>query len=613
MTIFEPGVFPTKPNLVRFQAKSPPDFRSWESCWMTMTQVGGFPRGSLPLHAGAAPYPLRFTHVGSQDLAVKSRPTLFTHSLHSYYRLFALWEFSLRHLTIDRKHTSGNVCLSLVRKLTRGHLPSVMITTGDETWIYDIDPDTEQQSSQWKDSRALRSKKKRSRFRSTQEERSSTFSTSVGLSGMILLLRAHSGELAHHVALAVVLVMDKSEFGTCAEEGNPSTSSSDPLFNDTETDAYHRPGNKPQMLFKRTSPLYPPQHERNLHTQNTNQYQNQPGSGNPRASCLSFEESPAEEVTFDTYQEPPRRWGYSSEFRRRKCFTPGYCRRKSEKRRESKGSSLIRACNHYVKLYACPSGNQTGSQGRSNSPKEDKNGNSAGQKWSRQPTPTTSDTNHSVNSGGQFAPPPCQLVENLHHHRANWWTICTTTVSIGGQFAPPPCQLVDNLHHHRANWWTICTTTVSIGGQLAPPPCQLVAPPNRMCSNPVRNGYAASNVRTQPATAYFSRVECLNPCVMPFSAPVRSGQSDEGGRKCRCYSAGRLEHGLSLRGRTEDLACGSLHEAGPITQRPDRNLFLGELAQEIAFCLARRPEVCPFRFARRNPPPPPLRPRRVTK
>ncbi|KAJ8897486.1 hypothetical protein PR048_002833 [Dryococelus australis] len=57
------------------------DFCKWESC-RTMPLVGGFSRGSPfapPYNSGAAPYSPRFTLIGSQDLAVKSRSNL--HSL----------------------------------------------------------------------------------------------------------------------------------------------------------------------------------------------------------------------------------------------------------------------------------------------------------------------------------------------------------------------------------------------------------------------------------------------------------------------------------------------------------------------------------------------------
>ncbi|KAJ8873698.1 hypothetical protein PR048_024530 [Dryococelus australis] len=65
-----------------------PDFRKWESC-RTMPLVGGFSRGSP-----VSPTPsfrrrsifTSITLIGSQDLAVKSRPNLFTHSNNSFPR-----------------------------------------------------------------------------------------------------------------------------------------------------------------------------------------------------------------------------------------------------------------------------------------------------------------------------------------------------------------------------------------------------------------------------------------------------------------------------------------------------------------------------------------------
>ncbi|KAJ8871720.1 hypothetical protein PR048_028053 [Dryococelus australis] len=72
----------TKANRVQSPAGSP-DFRKWESC-RTMPLVGGFPRGSP-----VSPAPLfrcrsiftSITLIGSEDLAVKSRPNIFTRSI----------------------------------------------------------------------------------------------------------------------------------------------------------------------------------------------------------------------------------------------------------------------------------------------------------------------------------------------------------------------------------------------------------------------------------------------------------------------------------------------------------------------------------------------------
>ncbi|KAJ8865623.1 hypothetical protein PR048_033143 [Dryococelus australis] len=73
---------PTKTNLVQSPAGSP-DFRKWESCRTTL--VGGISQGSLVSPAPSfrrRPILTPITLIGSQDLAVKRRLNLFTHSLH---------------------------------------------------------------------------------------------------------------------------------------------------------------------------------------------------------------------------------------------------------------------------------------------------------------------------------------------------------------------------------------------------------------------------------------------------------------------------------------------------------------------------------------------------
>ncbi|KAJ8886130.1 hypothetical protein PR048_012339 [Dryococelus australis] len=74
----------TLASQVQFPAGSP-DFRKWESCQM-MPLVGGLSRGSpvspVPSFRRCSIF-ISITLNGSQDLAVKSRPILFTHSLYS--------------------------------------------------------------------------------------------------------------------------------------------------------------------------------------------------------------------------------------------------------------------------------------------------------------------------------------------------------------------------------------------------------------------------------------------------------------------------------------------------------------------------------------------------
>ncbi|KAJ8889772.1 hypothetical protein PR048_009275 [Dryococelus australis] len=71
----------TKANWVQSAAGSP-DFRKWESC-LTMPWVGGFSRGSAVSPAPSFQSRSIFssiTLIGFQDLAVMSRPNIFTHS-----------------------------------------------------------------------------------------------------------------------------------------------------------------------------------------------------------------------------------------------------------------------------------------------------------------------------------------------------------------------------------------------------------------------------------------------------------------------------------------------------------------------------------------------------
>ncbi|KAJ8866694.1 hypothetical protein PR048_032555 [Dryococelus australis] len=92
---------PTKANRLQSPAGSP-DFRRWESCWM-MPLVGGFSRGSPVSPAPSFRRRSVFTSItliGFRDLAVKSLPNLFTHSLN----------MSPKTCLLKRKARSRNSC-----------------------------------------------------------------------------------------------------------------------------------------------------------------------------------------------------------------------------------------------------------------------------------------------------------------------------------------------------------------------------------------------------------------------------------------------------------------------------------------------------------------------
>ncbi|KAJ8898425.1 hypothetical protein PR048_003785 [Dryococelus australis] len=95
---------PIKANRVQSPAGSP-DFRMWESC-RTMPLVSGSSRGSPAspaLSFGRCSIPTSITVIGSQDLAVKRRPNLFT---------------SLGETPAERRDDSGRVRVRCRR--TRG-------------------------------------------------------------------------------------------------------------------------------------------------------------------------------------------------------------------------------------------------------------------------------------------------------------------------------------------------------------------------------------------------------------------------------------------------------------------------------------------------------------
>ena len=70
-------------------------------------------------------------------------------------------KFGPRLLTPEQKEHHVAICEELRQRVL--HDPSFMsrITTGDESWVYRYDPETKQQSSQWKSPESPRPKKAR--------------------------------------------------------------------------------------------------------------------------------------------------------------------------------------------------------------------------------------------------------------------------------------------------------------------------------------------------------------------------------------------------------------------------------------------------------------------
>jgi hypothetical protein len=74
-------------------------------------------------------------------------------------RLFAA-KFVPRLLTNDQKQRRVNVCLELREQAIKDPIFTSIstIVTGDESWIYDYDPETKQQTSQWESLQSPRAK-----------------------------------------------------------------------------------------------------------------------------------------------------------------------------------------------------------------------------------------------------------------------------------------------------------------------------------------------------------------------------------------------------------------------------------------------------------------------
>ncbi|KAJ8876962.1 hypothetical protein PR048_021414 [Dryococelus australis] len=120
----------TKANRIQSPAGSP-DFRKWESC-RAMPLVGGSSRRSpVFLSFRCRSIFTSITRIGSQDLAVKSRPSIFTHFTHSppsphHHR---------PHLTTpssssQRPHIAHSTSLHSSNSLLTAYLPSGWSGTG---------------------------------------------------------------------------------------------------------------------------------------------------------------------------------------------------------------------------------------------------------------------------------------------------------------------------------------------------------------------------------------------------------------------------------------------------------------------------------------------------
>ena len=68
-------------------------------------------------------------------------------------------KFVPRILTADQKQQHVNVCTELRQLASNNETFLSRVITGDESWVYSYDPETKQQSSQWKSLTSPRPKK----------------------------------------------------------------------------------------------------------------------------------------------------------------------------------------------------------------------------------------------------------------------------------------------------------------------------------------------------------------------------------------------------------------------------------------------------------------------
>ena len=66
-----------------------------------------------------------------------------------------------RILTADQQQQRVNVCTELCQLASDSETFLSRVITGDESWVYGYDPETKQQSSQWKSPMSPRPKKAR--------------------------------------------------------------------------------------------------------------------------------------------------------------------------------------------------------------------------------------------------------------------------------------------------------------------------------------------------------------------------------------------------------------------------------------------------------------------
>ena len=70
-------------------------------------------------------------------------------------------KFIPRILTADQQQQRVNVCTELRQLASNDESFLSRVITGDESWVYGYDPETKQQSSQWKSPTSPRPKKSR--------------------------------------------------------------------------------------------------------------------------------------------------------------------------------------------------------------------------------------------------------------------------------------------------------------------------------------------------------------------------------------------------------------------------------------------------------------------